>query len=348
VLPPRVTAGSESVTPPVHDSSAGGPAAGVTRASDASAPDAPPTAARALAPTSSASAGPPTVPARIGVAPVERVMPSQGQTSPAVVPAPAPPGGSAAIGSPTERPLRAHRWWIAAATTVVLVGAGVGAYVATAGGSAKHRRLVLSVTTVSSANRSIGTRAAMRGSAPATAGAPTSTAGASRSAASTPTAASTETATTGTTSVASTATSSSSSSTNLAATGAAAVGSPAGDALQHYWTLVNTGQYAQAFAMETGREQAQESSFVSDKVAAQPMINVVSIGHPSATSGTADVAIRFYARDSHPSPNSDTICRLFAVTAEMTQNGSGSWLYDGPVPGSTTVTEVPGNSNCHS
>src|SRR5207248_1498293 len=103
-----------------------------------------------------------------------------------------------------------------------------------------------------------------------------------------------------------------------------------------------------AWAMETSSEQAQEPSFLSDKKAAQPMINVVSIGSASSSSGSADVPISFYAQDRYPSPGSDTTCRHFQMTAQMVQNGNGSWSYDGPVAGTTQSTTEPGNSNCHS
>ncbi len=119
-------------------------------------------------------------------------------------------------------------------------------------------------------------------------------------------------------------------------------------ALRHYWTLVDQGQYATAFHMETPHQQGQESAFVSDKTTAQPMINVQSIGTPSSSSGDAGVPIKLWAQDRNPSPGSDTSCRFFDMTAHMIQNGDGSWSYDGPVPGTPNVTAEPGNPNCHS
>jgi hypothetical protein len=135
---------------------------------------------------------------------------------------------------------------------------------------------------------------------------------------------------------------------NLADPGAPISGSPAGASLQGYWTLVNTGHYRKAWAMETANEQSQEPSFISDKKAAQPMINVVSIGAPSSSSGSADVPIALYAQDRNPSPGSDTTCRYFQMTAHMVQNSNGSWSYDGPVAGTAQATAEPGSSNCHS
>ncbi len=135
---------------------------------------------------------------------------------------------------------------------------------------------------------------------------------------------------------------------NLADPGAPAASSLAGAALQSYWTLVNTGHYRRAFALETPNEQSNEPSFVSDKKAAQPMVNVVSVGPASASSGTAEVPISFYAQDRYASPGSDTICRYFQMTADMVQMGGGTWLYDGPVSGTAQVTEEPGSSSCHS
>ena len=139
-----------------------------------------------------------------------------------------------------------------------------------------------------------------------------------------------------------------SSASNLASPGAAPVSSSAGAALQQYWMLVNEGHYRHAFSLETPTEQAQDPSFVSDKKMAQPMINVVSIGQPSSSSGEADVPIEFYAQDRYPSPGSDTICRYFQMTAQMVEVDGGDWLYDGPVSGTSQVTEEPGSSNCQS
>jgi len=141
---------------------------------------------------------------------------------------------------------------------------------------------------------------------------------------------------------------SSGASANLAESGTPAVGTPAGDALQRYWTLVNTGRYGQAFAMETPHEQAAIPRFVSNRSVAQPKINVLVIGQPQVGSGQAYVWIKLYAQDRYPSPGSDTICRLFAMTVRMVQGSDGTWFYDGPVPGRATVIEQPASPNCHS
>ncbi len=135
---------------------------------------------------------------------------------------------------------------------------------------------------------------------------------------------------------------------NLADPGAPISGTSAGASLQAYWTLINTGHYRKAWAMETATEQSQEPSFISDKKTAQPMINVVSIGPASSSSGSADMPIAFYAQDRNPSPASDTTCRYFQMTAQMVQNGNGSWSYDGPVAGTAQATAEPGSTNCHS
>jgi serine/threonine protein kinase len=135
---------------------------------------------------------------------------------------------------------------------------------------------------------------------------------------------------------------------NLASPDAPPVGSAAGGALQAYWTLVNTGHYVDAWTMETPHEQGQEPSFLSDKRTQQPMINVVSIGQPSSSSGTAEVPIAFYALDRYPTSTNDTTCTYFQMTANMIQGADGSWFYDGPVPGTAQVTKEPGSSNCHS
>lgn len=143
-------------------------------------------------------------------------------------------------------------------------------------------------------------------------------------------------------------TSGSSGATNLASPEAAPVATAAAAGLQRYWTLVNTGRYVQAFAMETPHEQAEEPSFLSDKRSERPMINVVSIRSASSGTGAADVPIAFYALDRYPTSTADMYCKYFQMTAHMVQNGNGEWLYDGPVPGSAQVTTEPGSPNCHS
>jgi hypothetical protein len=112
--------------------------------------------------------------------------------------------------------------------------------------------------------------------------------------------------------------------------------------------LVNTGQYAQAWEMETAHEQGEEPSFLSDKNSERPMINVVSIGPASSDSVAADVPIAFYALDRYPTSSADMYCKYFEMTAHMIQGSGGSWFYDGPVPGTAQVTTEPGSTNCHS
>jgi serine/threonine protein kinase len=137
-------------------------------------------------------------------------------------------------------------------------------------------------------------------------------------------------------------------SSNLASPGAARVATAASAALQRYWMLVNTGQYAQAWEMETAHEQGEEPSFLSDKNSERPMINVVSIGPASSDSVAADVPIAFYALDRYPTSSADMYCKYFEMTAHMIQGSGGSWFYDGPVPGTAQVTTEPGSTNCHS
>jgi hypothetical protein len=150
---------------------------------------------------------------------------------------------------------------------------------------------------------------------------------------------STSASTTTTTTTSTTAASSTSGASASGAGGAAA-------ALRNYWHDIAAGNYSQAVAMETASER--ETDPETNMQAEAPIINIVSIGQPSADSGTADVAINFWAQDTKPTSFSDTQCRHFTMTAIMIQNGDGSWSYNGSVPGSASSTIEDGNPNCRS
>jgi hypothetical protein len=114
--------------------------------------------------------------------------------------------------------------------------------------------------------------------------------------------------------------------------------------LSTYWQDMSDGSYSSAYAVETAQEQANFPSFVSDRIEADPVINVVTIGSPQYVSGGALVHIEFYARDRYPNPGSDTLCRLFNTSANMIDDG-GQWYYGGLVSGGSVVSS--NNSECN-
>jgi hypothetical protein len=110
---------------------------------------------------------------------------------------------------------------------------------------------------------------------------------------------------------------------------------------------LGTGDYRAAFRLMSPSYQAQSPAWLSDRAAADPAINVVSVGTPQYGSGSARVAVDFYARDRNSTASSDTKCREFQGTAALIRDG-GAWRYD-PGGNSLTATVVsPGNPNCPS
>jgi len=109
---------------------------------------------------------------------------------------------------------------------------------------------------------------------------------------------------------------------------------------------LGSGNYAGAFKLMISGYQSQNPSWPSDRSAADPGINIISIGSPQYGSGGADVPIDFFARDRNPTPGSDTQCREFQGTVHLVQQG-GAWRYD-PSGNSLSATVSNGNSSCPS
>ena len=107
---------------------------------------------------------------------------------------------------------------------------------------------------------------------------------------------------------------------------------------------LGSGNYAGAFNLMTSAYRSQNRSWLSDRSAAHPGINIISIGSSQYGSGGADVPVDFFARDRNRTPGSDTQCREFQGTVHLVQQG-GSWRYD-PSRDSLSATLSNGNSNC--
>lgn len=109
---------------------------------------------------------------------------------------------------------------------------------------------------------------------------------------------------------------------------------------------LGSGNYSGAFKLMTSDYRSQNPSWPSARSAADPGIDIISIGSPQYGAGGADVPVDFFARDRNPTPGSDTQCREFQGTAHLVEQG-GSWRYD-PSADSLSATVSNGNSNCPS
>ena len=109
---------------------------------------------------------------------------------------------------------------------------------------------------------------------------------------------------------------------------------------------LGAGNYSAAFGLMTAAYRSRNPSWLTGRAAADPGINILSIGSPRYTSGGANVPVNFYARDRHPTPGSDTQCREFQGTVHLIRQ-AGSWRYD-PMGNSLSDTVYSDNSNCPS
>ena len=119
---------------------------------------------------------------------------------------------------------------------------------------------------------------------------------------------------------------------------------PAGT-LQSHLEDLGSGQYQAAFDLTSSNYQSQNESWVQSRSAADPGVNVISIGRARYESGGAQIAVDFYARDRHPTTGSDTQCREFRGTASLVRQ-DGEWRYD-PAGNSLTARVLsPSDPNC--
>lgn len=104
--------------------------------------------------------------------------------------------------------------------------------------------------------------------------------------------------------------------------------------LRTYFHELGSGQARAAFAFMSAAYKAKNPSWISEREAAHPQINLISVGTASYFSGGATVPVEFYARDKFPSHGSDTQCRGFSGTIAMIHLG-GEWRYE---PGASHLT----------
>jgi hypothetical protein len=109
---------------------------------------------------------------------------------------------------------------------------------------------------------------------------------------------------------------------------------------------LGSGNYAGAFGLMSASYRSRNPSWTSERSAADPAINIVTIDSPQYGSGGANVSVDFFGRDRTPTPGSDTKCREFQGTVHLVRQ-SGSWRYD-PSGNSLNASVADGNSNCPS
>lgn len=106
------------------------------------------------------------------------------------------------------------------------------------------------------------------------------------------------------------------------------------------------GDYAGAFALMSYSYRSANPGWVEDRSQADPEVNIVGVGSPHYQHESAQVYVKFYARDRYPTHGSDTRCRLFSGFVHMIEHG-GTWRYE-PAGGSlSAVVEPDGDPNCH-
>jgi RNA polymerase subunit RPABC4/transcription elongation factor Spt4 len=256
--------------------------------------------------------------------------------SPSVAGPPVPPG-EAPPASRGRRLVKDRRVLVGAVGALVLVLAGILALVLTGGGSKHPSVLAKSVAHTSS---SVSPPAASVSTAQAPA-LTTATTPAGASAGTTATGINTTATGTGTTVTGTTATG-----TNT--TAPSEPPRPAGPAQVIRTDLqdLGSGNYAGAFRLMSSSYRSANPSWASDRAAADPGINIVSIGAPQYGAVGANVPVDFFARDRNPTPGSDTQCREFQGTVHLVQQG-GSWWYD-PSSNNLNANVATGDSDCPS
>jgi hypothetical protein len=115
--------------------------------------------------------------------------------------------------------------------------------------------------------------------------------------------------------------------------------------IENHLQDLNSGDYHAAYRLMSSRYRAKNPSWPSDRSAAHPGVEIVSVGAPRYGAGGAEVPVDFYARDRNPTQGSDTQCREFQGTLSLVKE-AGDWRYD-PAGGSVTATVVsPTNPRC--
>ena len=105
------------------------------------------------------------------------------------------------------------------------------------------------------------------------------------------------------------------------------------------------GDYEGAFELMAEAYRSANPGWVENRTDANPEINIIGVGPPHYGHESAQVYVRFYARDRNPTPGSDTQCRLFSGFVHMIEHG-GIWRYEPTDGGLSATAEPSGDPNC--
>ena len=118
-------------------------------------------------------------------------------------------------------------------------------------------------------------------------------------------------------------------------------------ALREHLERLDAGNYSGAFALMSAAYRSENPGWVSNREAADPMIDIVKVDAPHYTGPNAYVYAIFYARDRNPTEGSDTQCRRFEGVTQLVLE-SGGWRYNPKGSDLSTIVEPSGDPNCHS
>jgi hypothetical protein len=116
-------------------------------------------------------------------------------------------------------------------------------------------------------------------------------------------------------------------------------------AVQQHLEDIDSGKYQQAFQMMFASYQGGNPSWPSNRAAANPGINIISVGTATPSGQGDDVTVDFYARDRNLTPGSDTLCREFTGTVNVIKQG-GTWKYNPSGNHLTAAVTPQSNKNC--
>jgi hypothetical protein len=117
--------------------------------------------------------------------------------------------------------------------------------------------------------------------------------------------------------------------------------------MREHLEQLDHSNYSGAFSLMSAAYRAENPGWVSNREAADPMINIVKVDTPHYSDASAYVYVTFYARDRNPTQGSDTQCRRFEGVAQLVSE-SGGWRYNPKGSDLSTIIEPSGDSNCHS
>lgn len=113
-------------------------------------------------------------------------------------------------------------------------------------------------------------------------------------------------------------------------------------AIHAHYVALSKGYYRRAFGFMTPTYREQNPRWLEQVRTARPRFDLISFGKPRISGNVAWVEVEFFARDTHDTPLSDTVCRRFEGPVHMVKTYEG-WRYS-PTK-DFEVTEKPYGAN---